>query len=170
MTTRQRSLPRTHWGIQNHITYFVLQIVQVSVNTPRSLHVPTANNCKVWVCCPCRPRCGSSSANPYLLKLFVKTLACKFTRLTPYDYWLLGHVKTEVYSQKPANLDDLKDKISDLILNIPEENHQQAILAFPKRLQHCLDVNGAQLKVWQWTSTSRNKTVNIALSTRKIFC
>lgn len=75
--------------------------------------------------------------------------AARSPDLTPCDYWLWGHVKTQVYAQKPTDLDDLKFKIRDVIQNIPDEQRQNAILGFKRRLQECLDVNGAQLEVWR---------------------
>ena len=41
--------------------------------------------------------------------------------LTPLDFFLWGHIKSLVYANKPATLDDLKDNIQREIVNFPVE-------------------------------------------------
>ena len=41
--------------------------------------------------------------------------------LTPLDICLRGHIKSLVYANKPATLDDLKDNIQREIANVPVE-------------------------------------------------
>ena len=41
--------------------------------------------------------------------------------LTPMDFFLWGHIKSLVYANKPATLDDLKDNIQREIANVPVE-------------------------------------------------
>ena len=41
--------------------------------------------------------------------------------LTPLDFFLWGHIKSLVYANKPATLDNLKDNIQREIANVPVE-------------------------------------------------
>ena len=41
--------------------------------------------------------------------------------LTPLDFFLWGHIKSLVYANKPATLDDLKNNIQREIANVPVE-------------------------------------------------
>ena len=41
--------------------------------------------------------------------------------LTPLDFFLWGHIKSLVYANKPATLDDLEDNIQREIANVPVE-------------------------------------------------
>ena len=41
--------------------------------------------------------------------------------LTPLDFFLRGHIKSLVYTNKPATLDDLKDNIQRETANVPVE-------------------------------------------------
>ena len=41
--------------------------------------------------------------------------------LTPLDFFLWGHIKSLVYANKPATLDDLKDNIQRKIVDVPVE-------------------------------------------------
>ena len=42
--------------------------------------------------------------------------------LTSLDFFLLGHIKSMFYANKPATLDDLKDNIQREIANVPVRN------------------------------------------------
>jgi hypothetical protein len=55
------------------------------------------------------------------VELFIKTVCYSYTGWFPTaesdvavpDYFLLGYVKTKVYETRPANIDDLKQRIRE---------------------------------------------------------
>lgn len=62
--------------------------------------------------------------------------------LSPLDYFLWGYLKCRVFVTKPANMEELKLRITTECRNIPPaviENVQQE---FTNRLSHCQIVNG----------------------------
>lgn len=66
--------------------------------------------------------------------------------LSPLDFFLWGHVKNNVYKERPRNLDDLKTRITAEMRRIPEDMLERTIINFKYRLGHCLAVNGAQFE------------------------
>lgn len=62
--------------------------------------------------------------------------------LSPLDFFLLGHVKNEVYKEKPNDVEHLKDKITTVIRSITPEVIHSAIQEFEARLVYCQEVNG----------------------------
>lgn len=62
--------------------------------------------------------------------------------LTPPDFFLWGYVKSVVFQTPPANLDILKQRITECIANIPANTLQRVQEAWKNRIQHCLWVNG----------------------------
>ena len=66
--------------------------------------------------------------------------------LSPLDFFLWGHVKNNVYKERPRNLEDLKVRITAEIRRIPAAMLHSAIVNFKCRLGHCLAVNGAQFE------------------------
>ena len=62
--------------------------------------------------------------------------------LTPCDFWLWGMVKERVYSTKPRSVQDLKQRIIDVMARIPPEMCLRALLTTWDRFQKCVDANG----------------------------
>lgn len=67
--------------------------------------------------------------------------------LTPLDFFLWGHLKTVIYADPPANLQDLKNKITVACRQLTKEQ----ILAAPyrevsRRLELCLEKNGGNFE------------------------
>lgn len=62
--------------------------------------------------------------------------------LTPLDFFLLGFIKTRVYTRKISDIDDLKNKIAEEIKSIRREKLQNIFDTVLKRLKICIDVNG----------------------------
>ena len=56
--------------------------------------------------------------------------------LTPLDYFLWGHVKAHVHTDKPASIDALADNIDAFIREIPEELLERVRRNWTKRLDH----------------------------------
>lgn len=66
--------------------------------------------------------------------------------LTPLDYFLWGYLKDRVYQTKPANLEELQQKIRDEIRTIDEDIIRQAVAAFYYRIAHCQAVEGGNFE------------------------
>ena len=62
------------------------------------------------------------------------------------DYFLWGYVKSKVYETRPANIDDLKQRIRECTQGIPKEMLQRVMTAFPSRLQECIERHGGHLQ------------------------
>lgn len=66
--------------------------------------------------------------------------------LTPLDYFLWGYLKSKVYLNRPANLEDLKARIRQEIRRISPEVIANIQSEFIRRLGYCQVVNGAQFE------------------------
>lgn len=66
--------------------------------------------------------------------------------LTPLDFFLWGHLKSKVYVNKPANIDDLKVRIQEEIRKIEPDIINRVQDEFIFRLGHCQIVNGQQFE------------------------
>ena len=62
--------------------------------------------------------------------------------LTPLDFFLWGHVKTQVYKRKVANIDELKARIIEEIRAIGKETLHNVFSEVKKRLNFCIEVQG----------------------------
>ena len=61
------------------------------------------------------------------------------------DYWLWGYLKANAYMPPPANLVQLKEKISSLVSNIPQVMLKAATGSLGPRAQLCLENNGGHI-------------------------
>jgi hypothetical protein len=50
------------------------------------------------------------------------------------DYFLWGYVKSKVYETRPANIDDLKQRIQECLQGIPNAMLQHVVPSMPSRL------------------------------------
>uniref|UniRef100_A0A1B6HYH3 DUF4817 domain-containing protein n=1 Tax=Homalodisca liturata TaxID=320908 RepID=A0A1B6HYH3_9HEMI len=66
--------------------------------------------------------------------------------LSPIDYFLWGHLKSNVYRRKPHNLEDLRNRIIEEIALITEEMLGNSVESFYTRLAHCQTVEGTQFE------------------------
>jgi DDE superfamily endonuclease len=66
--------------------------------------------------------------------------------LTPLDFFLWGYVKSKVYRTLPANLEELKERISRVFAEIPQEMIDRAIDAYQSRLERCIEVQGRSVE------------------------
>ena len=66
--------------------------------------------------------------------------------LTPPDFFLWGYLKDRVYTSKPSTIPELKRLIDIHIKAIPREPCYQVIHNFKKRIDLCIDRNGAHLE------------------------
>lgn len=63
--------------------------------------------------------------------------------MNPLDYFLWGHLKNTVYKTKPANIQELKDRITAEIRRIEQSGMLQNVLqSFKDRMACCIEVNG----------------------------
>ena len=66
--------------------------------------------------------------------------------LTPLDFFLWGHLKSVVYQNRPRNIDELKEAITQEIRNISRETLLQVRRSFSERIEKCLEVNGGHFE------------------------
>ena len=63
------------------------------------------------------------------------------------DFWLWGMLKTEVYKKKIANLDELKQRITDVIAGIRQDiMYVNAVNATLERFVECAENGGEQVE------------------------
>jgi hypothetical protein len=62
--------------------------------------------------------------------------------LSVCDYFLWGYLKSEVYINKPHNIQELKDSIRLEIADLEEEMLGRAMENFKERLQECIQKEG----------------------------
>ena len=65
--------------------------------------------------------------------------------LTPLDFFLWGHLKSLVYANKPATLDDLKDNIQREIANFPVEMCARVVKNWAQRIDRCKRTRGGHM-------------------------
>ena len=65
--------------------------------------------------------------------------------LTPLDFFLWGHIKSLVYSNKPATLDDLKDNIQREIANVPVEMCARVVENWVQSIDRCKRACGGHI-------------------------
>ncbi len=68
--------------------------------------------------------------------------------LSPLDFFLWGYVKDRVYGRTSRNLEELKQKIEDVFLDL-ESNPtmlKNVIRSIPDRLQTCINNDGKQFE------------------------
>ena len=58
------------------------------------------------------------------------------------EFFLWGYVKDKVYEERIRDLEHLKERITNIIRNIPDDIRQRAILNFETRLQHPVTIDG----------------------------
>jgi hypothetical protein len=66
--------------------------------------------------------------------------------LTPLDFFLWGHLKNVVYKVRPANIEDLKNRITTECRNISEETIRKVQQEFIDRLGYCQAAEGGQFQ------------------------
>lgn len=68
--------------------------------------------------------------------------------LTPCDFFLWGHLKSKVHITPPANIDELKQRISDEVDSLKEDPQlvRRVMMAMRKRIQLCSARNGEHVE------------------------
>lgn len=66
--------------------------------------------------------------------------------LTPLDFFLWGYLKHKVYKSRPQCLEELRERISTEIREIPFDVLSRSVNQFTRRLTKCVEVNGAQFE------------------------
>lgn len=62
--------------------------------------------------------------------------------LTPLDFFLWGHIKNEVYSTEPQDVNDLKNQIVSACANIEPHVLKRVVQSMKKRFMACVAVEG----------------------------
>lgn len=65
--------------------------------------------------------------------------------LTPLDFFLWGYIKSLVYANKPATLDELKDNIKREIANVPVEMCARVVENWVQRIDRCKRARGGHM-------------------------
>ena len=65
--------------------------------------------------------------------------------LTPLHFFLWGHIKSLLYANKPATLDDLKDNIQREIANVPVEICARVVGNWVQRIDRCKRARGGHM-------------------------
>ena len=67
--------------------------------------------------------------------------------LTWMDYFCWSYIKSKVYTDSPyANLDDLRNEITNQIQQIPSDVVERAVRDFVRRLKMCIERNGRSVE------------------------
>lgn len=66
--------------------------------------------------------------------------------LTAPDFFLWGYLKEKVFESRPANLEELRNRIREEINLIEPETLQEVMSNFQRRMQQCIQNDGAHLK------------------------
>jgi len=62
--------------------------------------------------------------------------------LTVMDYFLWGHVKDEVYKERPTTPENMKQRIREAFHSVTDDMLVNARTAFRRRLEKCVEVSG----------------------------
>ena len=65
--------------------------------------------------------------------------------LSSCDFFLWGYLKGRVYTQKPRNLNELKDAIQQDVLTIYQQLSAQVMDDFKRRIENCIQEDGRHL-------------------------
>lgn len=71
-----------------------------------------------------------------------RTWPARSPDLTPLDFFLWGYVKQHVFQTQPASLEDLKDRINNVIRHISPHTLSNVSAEVRDRVRHCLQVDG----------------------------
>ena len=71
--------------------------------------------------------------------------------LTPLDFFLWGHVKSNVYKTTVEDINDLKTRIIEEIQAINKKTLHNVFLEVEKRLNFCIKVHGGTFEQYLWT-------------------
>ncbi|KAL3265703.1 hypothetical protein HHI36_009906 [Cryptolaemus montrouzieri] len=66
--------------------------------------------------------------------------------LAPLDFFLWGHLKSEIYATKSESLDDLRIRIINECRQIGPEMLSNVRERFEQNLFYCMEVNGAHFQ------------------------
>lgn len=66
--------------------------------------------------------------------------------LTPLDFFLWGYLKSQVYTIKPRNVQELKENIAFQISLIGEDTLNEVSKNWLKRIEHCQRLNGSHIE------------------------
>ncbi|GFW61078.1 retrovirus-related Pol polyprotein from transposon opus [Trichonephila clavipes] len=70
---------------------------------------------------------------------FYNSVGFSFMDITPYDFWLWGFLKDNIYRQRPANPQGLKDSIWHYVLDIPADLLRAVFKYIVLRFEHIVE-------------------------------
>jgi hypothetical protein len=66
--------------------------------------------------------------------------------MTVCDFFLWGYMKDEVFRERPENLEQLQERITEVIHGIPDDMRRRACDAFEARLRHLIASGGSHFE------------------------
>lgn len=66
--------------------------------------------------------------------------------LTPLDFFLWGHIKEQVYTVTPVDIEDLKLKITNAFQTVTPEMLRNVSAEFHRRILFCRERNGEHIE------------------------
>lgn len=66
--------------------------------------------------------------------------------LSPLDFFAWGHIKENVYKTKPQNIEEMRERIVQVVQSVSQESIALAVSHFYARLGHCQTVLGEQFE------------------------
>jgi len=76
----------------------------------------------------------------------IQWLLCRSPDPTPCDFFLWAWAKEEVYRAKPCTMEQLEDRIRNVITNVPHGFLQKTVDSIPGRLRKLVDAAGAYIE------------------------
>ena len=66
--------------------------------------------------------------------------------LTPYDFFLWGWLKEQVYAASPKTLDELEERIREVLASVPQDFLQRSVASVPRRPEKLVSKAGAHIE------------------------
>ena len=66
--------------------------------------------------------------------------------LTPCDFFLWGWLKEQVYAASPKTLDELEERIREVLASVPQDFLQRSVASVPRRLEKLVSKAGAHIE------------------------
>ena len=67
--------------------------------------------------------------------------------LSPMDFFVWGRTKELVYKTKPKNLDELEDRIGEVLRSIPADSSRRTFESFEERMRMVVCLQGAHIEI-----------------------
>ena len=64
----------------------------------------------------------------------------------PCDFFLWGWLKEQVYAASPKTLDELEERIREVLASVPQDFLQRSVVSVPRRLEKLVSKAGAHIE------------------------